>query len=55
LNTFFTEFRVKQTNIEMSVLETMERKTNKELAYLHELFIATDWGERFAELIDEHG
>ena len=32
----------------------MERKTNKELAYLHELFIATDWGERFAELIDEH-
>jgi len=29
-------------------------KTNKELAYLHELFVATDWGERFAELIDEH-
>lgn len=29
-------------------------KTNKELAFLHELFIATDWGERFAELIDEH-
>jgi ubiquinone/menaquinone biosynthesis C-methylase UbiE len=28
-------------------------KTNKELAYLHELFVATDWGERFAELIDE--
>ncbi|MEP6743290.1 MAG: class I SAM-dependent methyltransferase, partial [bacterium] len=22
--------------------------------YLHELFVATDWGERFAELIDEH-
>ena len=32
----------------------MASKTNKELAYLHELFIATDWGERFAELLDEH-
>ncbi len=32
----------------------MTSKTNKELAYLHELFVATDWGERFAELIDEH-
>ena len=31
-----------------------EPKTNKELAFLHELFVATDWGERFAELIDEH-
>ncbi|MFN2498685.1 MAG: class I SAM-dependent methyltransferase [Pyrinomonadaceae bacterium] len=29
-------------------------KTNKELAYLHELFVANDWGERFAQLIDEH-
>lgn len=29
-------------------------KTNKELAFLHDLFVATDWGERFAELIDEH-
>jgi ubiquinone/menaquinone biosynthesis C-methylase UbiE len=29
-------------------------QTNKELAFLHELFVATDWGERFAELIDEH-
>ena len=38
----------------MNVLKTMAPKTNKELAYLHELFIATDWGERFAELIDEH-
>lgn len=28
-------------------------KTNKELAYLNELFVATDWGERFAKLIDE--
>ncbi len=32
----------------------MVSKTNKELAFLHELFIATDWGERFAELIDAH-
>lgn len=31
----------------------MTTKTNKELAYLHELFVATDWGERFAELMDE--
>jgi len=30
------------------------RKSDKELAFLHDLFIATDWGERFAELIDEH-
>jgi len=29
-------------------------RTNKELAFLHELFVATDWGERFAELVDEH-
>lgn len=28
-------------------------KTNKELAFLHELFVATDWSERFAELIDK--
>src|SRR5215471_14472149 len=26
----------------------------RELAYLQDLFIAPDWGERFAELIDEH-
>lgn len=29
-------------------------KTQKELAFLHDLFIAPDWGERFAELIDQH-
>lgn len=29
-------------------------KTEKELAFLHDLYVATDWGERFAELIDEH-
>lgn len=38
----------------MPVPLTMAPKTNKELAYLHELFIATDWGERFAEFLDEH-
>ena len=29
-------------------------KTEKELAFLHDLYVATDWGERFAGLIDEH-
>ncbi|MGI9106680.1 MAG: class I SAM-dependent methyltransferase [Pyrinomonadaceae bacterium] len=29
-------------------------KTDKELAYLHDLYIASDWGERFAALMDEH-
>jgi len=29
-------------------------KTEKELAFLHELYVATDWGERFAALVDEH-
>lgn len=32
----------------------MTRKTDKELAFLHDLYVATDWGERFAELMDEH-
>src|SRR6185295_4081306 len=32
----------------------MTLKTKKELAFLHDLFVATDWGERFAELIDNH-
>jgi ubiquinone/menaquinone biosynthesis C-methylase UbiE len=30
------------------------RKSDKELAFLHDLYVATDWGERFAELIDQH-
>src|SRR5215204_4478218 len=30
------------------------RKTEKELAFLQDLFIAPDWSERFAELIDAH-
>lgn len=34
--------------------ETGNRKSDKELAFLQDLFIAPDWGERFAELIDEH-
>ncbi|HYN84147.1 MAG TPA: class I SAM-dependent methyltransferase [Pyrinomonadaceae bacterium] len=29
-------------------------RTEKELAYLHDLYVAPDWGERFAELVDEH-
>ena len=32
----------------------MTAKSNKELAFLHDLYIATDWGERFAQLVDEH-
>jgi len=32
----------------------MTPKTEKELAFLQDLFVAPDWGERFAELIDEH-
>jgi ubiquinone/menaquinone biosynthesis C-methylase UbiE len=32
----------------------MESKSQKELAFLEDLYIATDWGERFAELVDEH-
>jgi ubiquinone/menaquinone biosynthesis C-methylase UbiE len=31
-----------------------QHEHEKELAYLHELYVAPDWGERFAELIDEH-
>ena len=31
-----------------------EHKTDKELAFLHDLYVAPDWGERFAALIDEH-
>ena len=35
-------------------MSTTTKKTDKELAFLQDLFIAPDWGERFAELIDEH-
>jgi ubiquinone/menaquinone biosynthesis C-methylase UbiE len=30
------------------------QKSEKEMAFLHDLYIATDWGERFAALVDEH-
>lgn len=29
-------------------------KSPKELAFLNDLYIATDWGERFAALVDDH-
>lgn len=29
-------------------------KSEKELAFLQDLYVATDWGERFAALMDEH-
>ena len=32
----------------------MEIKSDKELAFLKDLYVAADWGERFAELVDEH-
>ena len=32
----------------------MTTKSDKELAFLQDLYIATDWGERFAALVDEH-
>jgi ubiquinone/menaquinone biosynthesis C-methylase UbiE len=39
----------------LSLLSFMSTgKTERELAFLHELYVATDWGERFAVLIDEH-
>src|SRR5437588_740207 len=31
----------------------MNTKSQKELAFLQDLYIATDWGERFADLVDE--
>ena len=34
--------------------KTVNRKSDKELAFLQDLFIAPDWGERFAEQIDAH-
>jgi len=32
----------------------IETKSPNELAFLHDLYVATDWGERFAALVDEH-
>jgi len=31
----------------------MEPKSQKELAFLRDLYVATDWGERFAAVVDE--
>ena len=35
-------------------MNRINNKSDKELAFLQDIFIAPDWGERFAELIDEH-
>jgi ubiquinone/menaquinone biosynthesis C-methylase UbiE len=35
-------------------MNRIRNKSDKELAFLQDLFIVPDWGERFAELIDEH-
>ena len=32
----------------------MTIKSEKELAFLHDLYVAPDWGERFAEVVDAH-
>jgi len=32
----------------------MQSKSQKELAFLQDLYVAPDWGERFAELVDKH-
>ncbi|MEP6925057.1 MAG: class I SAM-dependent methyltransferase [Pyrinomonadaceae bacterium] len=32
----------------------LSNKSAKELAYLHDLYVATDWSERFAELVDKN-
>ena len=37
-----------------SAVKLMETKSQKELAFLYDLYIATDWAERFAALVDEH-
>src|SRR5882724_13070404 len=40
---------------DFSVVKTlMETKSQKELAFLYDLYIGTDWAERFAVLVDEH-
>jgi methyltransferase family protein len=38
-----------------SVVKTLvETKSQKELAFLYDLYIGTDWAERFAALVDQH-
>lgn len=38
----------------MSSIRMSQSKSAKELAFLHDLYVAPDWGERFAELVDAH-
>src|ERR1051326_3493346 len=47
----FTRKNKTKTNLGRTVTKI---KSDKELAFIQDLFIAPDWGERFAELIDEH-
>src|SRR5436190_10254896 len=37
-----------------AAVKRMQQKTEKELAFLQDLYVATDWGERFTALVDEH-
>ena len=46
--------RRRKTNRPVDNQAVTETKSEKELAFAQDLFIAPDWGERFAELIDEH-
>src|SRR5439155_1438437 len=36
------------------VKNLMNTKSQKELAFLQDLYVATDWSERFARLVDKH-
>lgn len=38
----------------MLINRMITEKSDKELAFVYDLFVATDWGERFAALVDEH-
>lgn len=41
-------------NPRISKSTVTEGKSERELAFLQDLYVATDWGERFAELADKH-
>src|SRR5713101_4171763 len=51
--TFSTRNQKSATGAQMTQRVTAN-KSAKEIAFLQDLFVAPDWGERFAELIDEH-
>src|SRR3989442_1377201 len=51
--TFRTHNQKSATGAQMSQ-KVSANKSAKEIAFLQDLFVAPDWGERFAELIDEH-